>query len=164
MIKKIINFFSGEKEAKARNADIKILVVEDNEVDLLLIKRILSKKGYNILSEVRGDDGLKTAIAEKPDLVILDCLLPGMSGQDVCRNLKEKDETTDIPILFLTVVDTPSNIVECFDMSAESYLVKPVRAKLLISEVEIILEDFHKKNATIQASSIQEPEVKTELE
>jgi len=118
-----------------------ILTVEDNEIDRILIEKILTKAGYKVRLAVDGAKGLESIKEVRPDLIVLDCEMPVMGGVEMCRRLKENQATASIPVLFLTSVDTPKNIIECFELDAENYLNKPISAKLLLSEVEAILKE-----------------------
>ena len=78
----------------------KILIIEDNEDLATGLELNLNKEGYRVFKAVSGEDGLKTAIRENPDLIVLDIMLPGISGLDVCRQLRQKSINT--PIIMLT--------------------------------------------------------------
>lgn len=118
-----------------------ILVVEDSDVDRKWIEATLEKAKFRVISAVNGAIGLETAKTEKPDLIILDCDMPVMGGVEMCGKLREQNETEDIPVIFLTSVDTPANIVDCFEVDAENYLSKPISPKLLISQIEEVLNE-----------------------
>ncbi len=138
MWNKIISFFS--KTSQEHNGK-KVLLVEDSEVDRKIIENTLTKNGYHLFLAPTGEAGLELARKSKPNLIILDYMLPGMNGLDVCKSLKAHPDTKDIPILFLTCVDTPKNIIDCFEIGAENYLVKPITPKLLLTQVEMTLQD-----------------------
>lgn len=118
-----------------------ILVIEDSEGDRALIQRTLEKKNYSVIPANDGESGLKVARERKVDLIILDYLLPGMNGLEVCRILKEDRRTRSIPIIFLTVVESGEAILECYGSGAESYMHKPIDAKTLLVEVKSILSE-----------------------
>jgi DNA-binding response OmpR family regulator len=86
--------------------DKKILIVDDENDVRFLLKKGLSNKGYNILSASNGEDALVLAKSNKPDLIILDVLMPGMDGPEVDAKLKEDAKTKDIPVMFLTSLYT----------------------------------------------------------
>ncbi|MCA9400438.1 MAG: response regulator [Candidatus Omnitrophica bacterium] len=138
-IKKIFGMTS--PEVNARNASFRILVVDDNEVDRRVVKNILEKQGYQILTANDGKEAVRVAMQEKPDVIVMDCEMPELSGVKACQRLKEENETEHIPVIFLTGSDTPTNIIECYDLEAENYLTKPVNAKLLLKDIETILKD-----------------------
>jgi len=118
-----------------------ILVIEDSEGDRALIRRTLEKKNYSVISANDGESGLKIVRERKVDAIILDYLLPGMNGLEVCRILKEDKRTRNIPTIFLTVVESGEAILECYGSGAESYMHKPIDAKTLLVEVKSILSE-----------------------
>ncbi|HNV23729.1 MAG TPA: response regulator [Candidatus Omnitrophota bacterium] len=118
-----------------------ILVVEDNEVDRTIIQKTLEKEGYSVFWAENGAVGLKKAKEQKPDLILLDCEMPIMDGQETCRRIKEDADLKNIPVLFLTGLNTPKNVVECFDLDAENFLAKPVNPSMLITQINTILVD-----------------------
>ena len=118
-----------------------ILIVEDNEVDSKIVQRIVDKLGHRILTATNGKVGLEAVRTERPDLIILDCEMPVMGGVEMCEMLRAEDETVNIPVLFLTAGNTPQNIIEAFELDAENYLSKPINSKILIQQIEQILED-----------------------
>ena len=136
MFNKILDLF---KRKKLDNKGVKILVVEDNDVDLKVVENILNKYDFSVITARNGQEGLNTASEQSPNLIILDCEMPILNGIEMCKKLKDNPKTKNIPVLFLTGVKTPSNVIECFEADAENYLDKPVNSKVLISEVELLL-------------------------
>jgi len=139
MWNRIKNLFSGKANTTVKRR--RILVVDDDNTVCKLVESVLSKKNYEVLVAKDGQEGFEKAVAERPDLIFLDCLMPGIHGVDVGKKLKENSATKDIPILFLTSVDTPKNIIDCYELGAENYLVKPIRPSELIKQVEMNLQD-----------------------
>ncbi len=144
MFEKIKSIFTKAQHKKG-NSHITILVVEDNELDQKLITSILIRHGYNVVTAGNGQIGLDKVKTQKPNAIILDCEMPVMGGLEMCKRLKEQNETVDIPIAFLTSLNTPKNILDCFELDAENYLSKPVNAKILISQVEALLNEGSSK-------------------
>src|SRR5262245_52984619 len=103
-----------------------ILVVDDNEIDLKIIVRALRDLGCKVMTAENGSDGYIKALSHKPDLILSDCNMPHMDGVEMCRQIKLDDKTKDIPIIFLTGVDSPRNLVECFSLEAENFMCKPI--------------------------------------
>lgn len=120
-----------------------ILVIEDNEVDRLFIQRTLEKRNHLVFTAGNGEEGLRLVYQHKIDLIILDCILPGMSGLKVCETLKQDERTESIPVVFLSVVEG-GEILEFYGAGAEFYLHKPVTAKELLREVQILLSESRK--------------------
>ena len=128
-------------------SDACILVVDDSEIDRKIIETTLHKRGFQTLAAENGARGLEIAKARHPSLIVLDCEMPVMNGTQMCERLKEDRSTQDIPVLFLTSLDTPKNVVECFQMDAENFLSKPVNPTVLIKQIDLILHEFlHKKD------------------
>lgn len=117
----------------------KILVIEDEKdlADLLVFN--LQKEGYQPLCAYDGSSGLALALAEVPDLVILDLMLPGMMGTEVCRELRRAPATSTIPILMLTARSEEIDRVVGFEVGADDYLSKPFSMRELMLRVRAIL-------------------------
>ncbi len=115
----------------------RILIVEDEPSQRLTLKRILEKEGAHIFLAENGQEGLRQAEEQFPDLILLDERMPVMTGVEMCKKLKELEVTKRIPIIFLTAADSPSDIVEHFELGAEIHLSKPINAKELIDQVQI---------------------------
>ena len=122
--------------------NIKIVVIDDLGTNRTFFQRILEKRGYTVLTAVSGEEGIPMVKKEKPKLVLLDFVMPGMKGPEVCRAIKTDTATKDVPVLFLTSVDTPTDIIACYEQGAENFLTKPIQAGELIKHVEMILEDY----------------------
>lgn len=137
MLQTFKKLFGVEKKGISA-AEKTILAVEDNEVDRKLIKSILGKK-YNVITANDGKEGLEMIRKHNPDLIVLDCEMPVMTGNEMCRIMKDDSGLKEIPVLFLTSINTSSNIIECFELDAENHLSKPVNAKVLMSQVDAIL-------------------------
>ena len=133
------SFFKESKNKKPLNGK-NILVVEDDAGQRLLIHKILEKNGYNVILAENGSQGLAIARARKPDLILLDVVMPGISGREVCSQLKNEESTKNIPVIFLTSADSPNDVVEHFELGADMHLAKPIDAKALISQIEITFE------------------------
>lgn len=102
-----------------------ILVVDDNEDVAETIERTLGHTGFDTVVAHRGADALEIARERHPDLAILDIMMPGMNGLDVCRHLRSSSELSDIPILFLTARAEIGDKIEGFEAGADDYLTKP---------------------------------------
>jgi two-component system, OmpR family, alkaline phosphatase synthesis response regulator PhoP len=117
----------------------KILVVDDEEDILELVRYNLSREGYKILCAASGEEGLKTARSENPDLIVLDLMLPGVDGLDVTKRLKADDATRKIPIVMLTAKGEESDIVTGLELGAEDYITKPFSPKVLVARIRAVL-------------------------
>lgn len=116
-----------------------ILVVDDDEGLQKTIKRILLSHGYSVLSAMTGERGIQVAKLQQPDLIILDVLLPGIKGREVCKTLKGDDVTKRIPVVFLTAKDSPDDVEAEKAAGGLMHLTKPINAKKLISEIRKVI-------------------------
>ena len=114
-----------------------ILVVEDDPSIRLGLQRNLSYEGYRVVTASTGPEGLEAAFREKPDLVLLDVMLPGASGLEICRSLRRHDPT--IPILMLSARTQESDRVAGLDLGADDYIAKPFSVRELLARVRTSL-------------------------
>jgi PAS domain S-box-containing protein len=135
-----------------------ILIVEDNAVNLITLLQIIKTAGYRVRNAVDGDKAL-AAIAEKhPDLVLLDILIPGVNGIDVCKRLKENPLTFEIPIIFLSGKDEIEIKVSAFEAGGADYITKPFHPVEVLSRIKTHLEmsrkisDLKKAQETLRES------------
>ena len=113
-----------------------VLVVEDEETLLFTLAHNLRREGYTVLTAARGDDGLKMAREEQPDLIVLDVMLPGVDGIQVCRLLR-RDST--VPIIMLTALGGEGDRVAGLDTGADDYMPKPFGMRELLARVRALL-------------------------
>ena len=122
----------------------KILIVDD-EIDILeLVEFNLLKQGFRTLTAQDGEQALRLARKEKPDAIILDLMLPGINGLDVCRILKSDAATKDVPIIMLTARGEEEDIVKGLEMGADDYVTKPFSARELAARVRAVLRRMHR--------------------
>jgi two-component system response regulator MprA len=114
----------------------RILVIEDDEAILKLIRRSLAYEGYQVVTATDGPSGLTAARDNPPDLVVLDLMLPGLDGMEVCRRLRSGGPT---PIIILTAKDSINDRVMGLDMGADDYMVKPFNLDELLARVRALL-------------------------
>lgn len=118
---------------------MKVLVVEDDSVVRELIEWKLTSAGHVVLTEADGEAGLAAARAEKPDVVILDWMMPKLTGLEVCRAIREDETVSSLPVLLLTARAQDSDIEQGLAAGADDYLVKPFSPRELLSRVEALL-------------------------
>lgn len=116
-----------------------ILLIEDEEDIASLIKLQGEMSGYKVHVEVDGLNGLLAVKREKPDLVILDLMLPGQSGLDVCRKMKNDEELKDIPVIMISAKSEEIDVVLGLELGADDYVTKPFSPKVLFSRVRAVL-------------------------
>jgi two-component system phosphate regulon response regulator PhoB len=118
----------------------KILVVDDEEDILELVRYNLTKEGFQVLKALSGEEAVKMVLRDKPALIILDLMLPGLNGYEVCRLLKNNPETISIPIIMLTAKDTEADELRGLELGADDYITKPFSIKILIARVKNALK------------------------
>jgi two-component system, OmpR family, alkaline phosphatase synthesis response regulator PhoP len=115
----------------------KILVVDDEQSIVTLIKYNLEQSGYSVITASDGEEGINKAILEKPDLMILDLMLPKMDGIEVCKKLRQQKEL--LPILMLTAKDDEFDKVLGLELGADDYMTKPFSPREVVARVKAIL-------------------------
>lgn len=117
----------------------KILIVEDEKDVMELIHYNLAKEGYHCETAYNGQEALKKAQATRPDLVLLDLMLPEVDGLEVCKRLKSSPQTEPIPIIMVTAKSDETDIVMGLELGAEDYITKPFSPKVLVARVKAVL-------------------------
>ena len=132
IIKKIRDFFNPPKIKT-------VLVSDDSDLDRAFAARVLSRR-YHVLCAGGAKEGLQMAFKERPDLILLDYMMPEMNGPEVCRILKQKYGMHETPVVFFTSFDTPQNIIDGLEEGAEAYLIKPISAHDLLEEIRLRMQ------------------------
>ena len=113
-----------------------IMIVEDSQTDMRIAETVCSDNGYNTVTVTEGDKVLSTAIEKKPDLILLDVILPNKNGFQVCRQLKTNEETKDIKIVIVSSKDQPSDKFWGKKQGADDYVTKPYEESELLAAIE----------------------------
>ena len=116
-----------------------VLVVEDEEDIMEVIRFNLEKEGYEVYQALSGEKALQVIENNLPSLVLLDLMLPGINGLDLCRILKQNDRTKAIPVIMLTAKSEDADIVAGLEMGAEDYITKPFSPRVLLARVRTVL-------------------------
>ena len=124
-------------ESRIVQSDYKILIVDDVMSNVLLLKILLTNEKYQVCTANCGNMCIEQAKAEKPDLILLDVMMPDISGFDAAQILKKDPETAHIPIIFLTALNNPSDLVHGFQVGANDFLTKP------FNKEELVVRVFH---------------------
>jgi EAL domain-containing protein (putative c-di-GMP-specific phosphodiesterase class I)/DNA-binding response OmpR family regulator len=122
-------------------ASEKILIVDDDEDVLLIVQTILDNSGYSVVPARNGREGVEKAIESSPDLILLDVMMPELSGWEVCTTLKSAPETRQIPIAMLTVKSEIRDLITGMQVGADDYITKPFTRKKLLSTVRRLLDE-----------------------
>lgn len=123
----------------------KILIVEDEKDILQLVKLYLEKEGFRALTATTGIDGLKQVKTERPDLVILDLMLPELDGLEVCKKIRLAPESAMLPIIMLTAKAEESDTVIGLELGADDYVTKPFSPKALVARVKALFRRLERK-------------------
>jgi CheY-like chemotaxis protein len=116
-----------------------ILLVEDNEMNRDMLTRRLERKGYSVIAAQTGEQGVLVARSEKPDLILMDILLPGINGLETTRLLKNGEATHNIPIIALTAHALISDREQAFEAGCDDYDTKPVEFERLTEKIDKLL-------------------------
>jgi len=116
-----------------------ILIVDDEEDIIELVRLNLTREGYQTLACTTGEKALEIAESRRPDLVMLDLMLPGIDGMEVCRRLKANPQTRQIPVLMLTAKGEEADVVTGLELGASDYMTKPFSGKVLAARVRRLL-------------------------
>ena len=117
----------------------KILVVDDEEDILELVRYNLAREGYQVACVASGEEALVKAKNEVPDVILLDLMLPGLDGLDVCRRLKSNPVTAGIPIVMLTAKGEDVDMVTGLELGADDYVIKPFSPRVLLARIKALL-------------------------
>jgi CheY-like chemotaxis protein len=127
----------------------KILLIEDDAIQVELLKNHLEPVGYFVIVAKNGQEGIRLAKKDKPDLILMDMIMPGMHGLEATIKLKEDPETAHIPILALTIMGSPKFVQECYRAGIIGYIKKPYDSRVLIETLEKVVGKPEKKFSKI---------------
>lgn len=116
----------------------KILIVDDEPGVVKMIRYLLEKNAYTVVSATEGEEGLKLVQEEKPDLILMDIMMPTLDGNEVMRRLKESEATKDIPIIMLSALGQEGDVAKSLELGAIDYVVKPFHPQELLDRLKKI--------------------------
>ena len=137
-------------ESQINRSDYKILIVDDVVSNVLLLKILLTNEKFQVCTASNGKMCIEVAKAEKPDLILLDVMMPELNGFDTAVILKKDPETLDIPIIFLTALNNPTDLVKGFQVGANDFLTKPFNKEELVMRVKHQIELVAAKRFIVQ--------------
>lgn len=135
------------------NSDFTVLLVDDEPDILEFVSYNLKKEGFNVLTAPNGEAGLKIAKKEKPQLILLDVMMPGMDGIETCDQIRNVPDLENSLIAFLTARGEDYSQVAGFDAGADDYITKPIKPKVLVSRIKALLRRYGQGSSS---SSLQE--------
>lgn len=117
----------------------RVLIIEDEEDILALVHYHFVRNGYTADTTTNGEEGLRIARKQLPDLILLDLMLPGLDGIEVCRHLKSEEATAEIPVIMMTAKGEEADIVRGLEMGADDYVTKPFSPQVLLARAKTVL-------------------------
>ena len=117
----------------------KILLVDDSSTVLLMERMILSKSEYDVVTAKDGQEGFEKALAEKPDLILMDVVMPRMDGFEACRRLREREDTRAIPVIMVTTRGELASLEAGYSSGCSDYVTKPINGLELLAKVRSCL-------------------------
>ena len=154
---------SAQHEGMPTGAPAKVLVVDDTPHNVKLLADLLAVKGYGVATAVNGEEALAKVASEKPDLVLLDIMMPGLSGYDVCQRLRADPETALLPIVLVTSLDPQQERVKGIEAGADDFVSKPINQAELFARVRSLLRvKSLQDEVRRQADALKEWNVKLE--
>jgi DNA-binding response OmpR family regulator len=119
----------------------KILLVDDAETILMMERMILHKAGYELLTAKDGEEAVTKAVAERPDLILMDVVMPKLNGFEACKQLRGHETTKAIPIIMVTTRGEAQNVENGFESGCDDYITKPINSLEVLSKVKSALGD-----------------------
>lgn len=145
------------------NRDKTILIVDDSRLNIQVLSDILKEKSYRIALARSGKMALEFVEMKRPDLILLDIMMPEIDGFEVCRRLKSKDETKNIPIIFISGLDKSKDIVKGFKAGAVDYIVKPFQKEVVLARVNTHLK-LSETQQKLKNTNVELKELLSEVE
>jgi DNA-binding response OmpR family regulator len=125
--------------ANGKNGKKRILFIEDEPDQVKMIRLRLERTGYHVITASDGEEGVRLAVKEKPDLILLDIIMPGLDGFEVCRRLRSDPATKDTPIIATTAAGTDNLEHRCLSAGADDCIRKPYESADLVSKIKALL-------------------------
>lgn len=119
----------------------KILLVDDAETILMMERMFLQKGPYDLVTAKNGEEAVAKAVAERPDLILLDIMMPKMDGLEACQQLRQRAETSTIPIVMVTTRSEGEKVATAFERGCTDYITKPINGLELLTKVKNVLGD-----------------------
>ncbi|MEQ9365619.1 MAG: hybrid sensor histidine kinase/response regulator [Leptospirales bacterium] len=132
-----------------------ILTVEDSKIQEVYLQRLLTKQGHTVQGATTGQAALERLAEQVPDVVITDIVMPGMSGFELCARIKKEERYRDVPVILLTVLSDPQDIVQALQSGADSFITKPYNEDFLVNQLESVVRNRELKRHAASDFGIQ---------
>jgi two-component system, sensor histidine kinase and response regulator len=163
-------FSTGTDMTETSSPIATLLIIDDTPENIAVLLEFFSNKGFKVLASQNGQRGISTAKYAKPDLILLDVMMPDMDGFEVCQKLKSNEETQDIPIIFMTALSDTNSKVKGLELGAADYITKPIQYKEVLARVNTHIkirqqqQQIQLQNEQLQERTFQLEERTNELE
>ncbi|MFW6343971.1 MAG: response regulator transcription factor [Sediminispirochaetaceae bacterium] len=131
-----------------------ILVVDDEHDILELLRYNLEREGYEVITVETGEAAVEKALSGEPDLIVLDLMLPGIDGVEVCRRLRAKEELSDVPVIMLTAKSEDSDVISGLEVGADDYVTKPFSPKVLIARIRALIRRKERRELPVKEEPV----------
>ncbi|MDH5632835.1 MAG: response regulator [Gammaproteobacteria bacterium] len=136
------------------NRKTQILVVDDSRTQIYALQKVLAEAGYDVLAENNGREGVLSARRNRPDLILMDIVMPGVNGFEATRSLRSYPETVDIPVIIISGSDQASDRVWGMRVGADAFMAKPLQRTLLLEKITACIGAGEVKNRDYQARQL----------
>ena len=126
----------------------RILIVDDQPINIKIVQRRIERAGMDVLAAYNGEDCLRVVEEQRPDIILLDVIMPGMDGFETCQRLKANPETADIPIIFITAKSAKEDVLAGLDTGAVDYITKPLELDETLARIrtQLRVQEMHREN------------------
>jgi DNA-binding response OmpR family regulator len=138
----------------------RILIIDDEPLIVESVGYNLKQEGYTVLAATNGETGLQSALDETPDLILLDLMLPGLNGMEVCRQIRK---TSEVPIIMLTAKEGEIDRILGLELGADDYVVKPFSMRELLARIKSVLKRFGADSKTVKTANLRSGDLVIDL-
>lgn len=138
-----------------KNGARKILIAEDSRTQAAHLQHILEREGYDVVAARNGDEALSAAMVHRPAIVISDIVMPGMDGYELCLRIKSGANTRRTPVILLTSLSEPTDIIRGLECGADNFITKPFDEQFLLSRIDYLLADQKVRGAAVAEMGIE---------
>ncbi len=119
----------------------RVLLIDDSSTTHMWVRMVVGRTDYDLLSAHNGDEGVRMAVAERPDLILMDAIMPGMNGFDTTRAIRAIPALRDVPVLMLTTRSAPQNVAAAAESGCTDFVVKPIDGPALVAKLNSFLRN-----------------------